>query len=243
MTPERDRGHRTHSAFISSRRSVPVHESWAMATFDNAVIRRLARTGVGRRIRVGHFADRLRRFLTTRVLAGRLAMASSPATRSTAPSPSPVTGPARFVVVCEHRTGSNLLVTELDRRWPEIRMTGEAYGQERSVGETTAQVTDRVFVNAPADRIVGCKIMYGHVTWHELRQIVRVDGMRAIHLRRYNLLRRYVSLQIAGQTGYWIHTPADRETDADSRRVDIDINRFLEACVLSLERSTLGSRT
>jgi LPS sulfotransferase NodH len=213
-----------------------------MATFDNAVIRRLARSGVGRRIRVGHFAVRFRRLLATRALARGLANASSTATRSPSLPPAPGTGPVRFVIVCEHRTGSNLLVTELHRRWPEIRMAGEAYGRRRMAGETTAHVTDRVFTSAPPDRIVGCKVMYGHVTWHELQQILRADGMRAIHLRRDNLLRRYVSLQIAGQTGYWIDTQEDRGPASDPPRVVIDIDRFLEASVLSLERSKQADR-
>ena len=134
----------------------------------------------------------------------------------------------RFVVLTEGRSGSTLLVRELNRRWPEIKSLGEVFrsdGPTRT--ETFADIQQATYFESDGQSIVGCKVFGGHLTPSEWSELLQMESLKVIILRRRNPLRRYLSEAIALRTTRW------RELDNQStgallsvedRRVTIDVD-------------------
>ena len=113
-------------------------------------------------------------------------------------------GTTRFIILGEGRSGSSLLRVELNRRWTEIHTEGEVFGLKgRDPSASFEELVDIAFANDAGATIVGFKLFSTHVTEQQLMAMLRLEGMRVIILRRQNALRRYVSEQIARQTGRW----------------------------------------
>ena len=159
---------------------------------------------------------------------GNVAMESGGKMPDPVESSSSVT--TRFIVLNEGRSGSTLLVDELDRRWTEINAEREVFHPMRRDGfhhfEDVVRQTFFVDKGAP---IVGCKIHGAQITAEQLSDLVKLDGMRVIILRRRNVLRRFVSERIANRTEQWEQTRGDRDADhipLETRRITVHIPSF-----------------
>jgi hypothetical protein len=133
-----------------------------------------------------------------------------------------------FLIVGQARTGSNLLQFELNRRWREIRCQGECYrSDERPPGGTADAVSAAVFTPQGDETIHGCRVFYHHLEPSEWDQVLRTEGLRVVHLRRRNLLRRFVSLRIAATNQMWMQYAGDPQPDVRERAVTVDLDRFV----------------
>ena len=136
----------------------------------------------------------------------------------------------RFIVLSEQRSGSTLMVRELGRRWPEIRSKGELFKSRRRVGaDSFEDLVERAFVEQSGHRIVGCKLFLDQVSPEEMASLLSLDGMRIVVLQRRNLLRRFVSLQIAKRTATWVQADAstpESRLSIDERRLAIDTHEL-----------------
>ena len=111
----------------------------------------------------------------------------------------------RFVMLARSRTGSNLLVSLINRH-PRLHCLGEIFKdrRERDLGA----LMERAFPRYPR-RIEagGVKVFYYHprddASGELWRRLSAVEGLSVIHLKRHNLLRSIVSQRIAQSTGEW----------------------------------------
>jgi len=136
-------------------------------------------------------------------------------------------GVTPFLVLASGRSGTTLLVDELNRRWDDVRSLREAFSAHTRVGHSFEETLGRVYFTDSGHRFVGCKIFRGHVTDSELRRILALPGMRVVILRRTNVLRKYVSLLIAIRDDQWHASRADPIAAAGDRAVDVDLPSFL----------------
>src|SRR4051812_16274511 len=218
----------------------------AVSAIDSPLVQRVRQTRVGRDIRATSMADSALRVLRQRYVmaeSGRDAAWRRRATQWRSTAMAPESG-SPFVILCQARTGSNLVQTELSRRWPEIRCLGEEFGprlRRSGPGETTAEVMERVFAPTDEHPVVGCRLFYEHLTPAEFRAILAVPGMRIVHLQRRNALRRYVSLQIAVNTQVWARGRRKPAQRIDERTVTIDVDQFIDATMRAAEhKACLG---
>jgi hypothetical protein len=142
----------------------------AVSAIDSPLVQRVRQTRLGSDLRATPVAD-----VALRALRGRYAIEVSQrdarwrrrAAQGRSTAAGPAGGSTPFVVLCQARTGSNLVQTELCRRWPEINCLGEEFGprlRRFRPGETTAQIMERVFTATDEHPVVGCRLFYGHVT-------------------------------------------------------------------------------
>ena len=206
--------------------TTPPLAALAVKVIEHPLARRMKGTKVGRVLRATPGADRAWRGLNHRYASRARSGAS---------------GVTPFVILGQARTGSNLLQTELCRRWPEVRCLGEEYGPDRRrqrPGETTGEVTARVFAATDEHPVVGCRVFYGHVTAAEFGDLLKTSGIKVVHLRRRNILRRYVSLQIALHNDVWARGRRRAAPPIDDRAVTIDVDDFIESSTVAAERRT-----
>jgi LPS sulfotransferase NodH len=221
----------------------------AMSVIESRPVRRVRWTRVGRQIWATPVASRASRSLhvryavetATREVAWRnhaeLGRRSNGTGSTAAETP--------FVILCQARTGSNLVQSELRRRWPAIRCLGEEYGPNlrlKDPDETTADITKRVFAVTEQHPVVGCRLFYEHVTEDEFRDILAIPGLKVVHLQRRNVLRRYVSLQIAVNNRMWVQGRRAAAPSIDDRAVTIDVDRFIRTCTRTAEHRTRRER-
>jgi LPS sulfotransferase NodH len=225
----------------------------AVAVVESPIARRFAHTSIGRELRASRIADRAIRSLKDRhrmavitrsvVLQHRLGRRepyrAAAAGGTTARGRAPEAAVTPFLILSSPRSGSTLVKTELARRWPEIRCLNEEYSRAGRLGvppETTDEVTARVFAATNGQLIVGCKLFYAHVTVAEVQLILTMPGMKVLHLRRRNILRRYVSLQIARTNNVWSRHPRQASPNTDDRAVTVDVDDFIDDSFLAVER-------
>jgi LPS sulfotransferase NodH len=133
----------------------------------------------------------------------------------------------RFLIVAAERTGTNLLRSLLDTH-PDIAAGGELFNPrlvKNGIVDWPIELADRLAdLNemrrmAPVEfverlfnltyergyRAVGFKLLYGHGRHIAavIDHLVGDKGIRVIHLRRCNLLRRTLSIERARATGIW----------------------------------------
>lgn len=113
----------------------------------------------------------------------------------------------QFVIVCQARTGSNLLMSLLNSH-PEVRALGEEFSLMSN--KTTTQKIKAIFPPKAVKKIVGFKIFYYHPLdsndldiWEYLRTN---KNIKIIHLTRQNTLRTFLSRKIAFKTKKWRDT-------------------------------------
>lgn len=226
----------------------------ALTVVESRFARRLRRTKIGRELRATAPVDRALRALRDQYakvtslhdIVARSGATEQPRARETLRR---VVGPTRtrpravavtpFVILCQARTGSNLMQSELGRRWPEVRCLGEEYGPQlrpAHPGETTEDITARVFAATAEKPVVGCRLFYEHVTLEEFADILAVPGMKVVHLRRRNILRRHVSLQIALNNQVWARARRHAAPAIDERAVTIDVDRFIDDSIRGADR-------
>jgi len=135
--------------------------------------------------------------------------------------------PTNFIILGQQRTGSNLLRYELDRRCPVVSVRGEEFHPAlRGDGDTVRDIAGRVFQRTDRELVVGCKIFYDHVTAPEFRELLSLDRMKVVHLRRRNWLRRFVSAEIAARRDWWIHDEQLGLPDVRDRAVVVELDRL-----------------
>ena len=133
--------------------------------------------------------------------------------------------PTRFIIVCAERTGSTMLSFLLDSHRdcqtagelfnPKVIESGQVPGlpvTEQSHLDSLRKTDIPAFINEVFEgnerrgyKAVGFKLMYGHGTANSqiLDFLVQDKSIRVIHLRRRNMLHRFVSKEQATQTGIW----------------------------------------
>jgi hypothetical protein len=128
----------------------------------------------------------------------------------------------RFVVITRSRTGSNLLLSFLNRH-PDIFCEGEVFARMR--GKDPLARLNTVFGKQPRHILAkGFKIFYYHpldadgdALWSTLS---RMQDLRVIHLKRANILRTLMSRKIAGLQDTWTATRYD-SVGVSTRRVEM----------------------
>jgi LPS sulfotransferase NodH len=233
----------------------------AVAAVESPLLRRVSRTNVGREVRANRVIDRAVRALKDKhkseavsrdlfalyLGAHRGAGSTASIPRGTTQHTASAANVTRFVILGEGRSGSSLLRTELDRRWSEIRCLGEPYDptvrlRSKRPGESTEEITARVFAATESRPIVGCKLFFFHVSRAELSSILALPGMKVVRLRRRNVLRQYVSLQIAFNSGIWARNRRHASPAVDERAVTVDIERFIRYVYNLLENQRAAER-
>jgi LPS sulfotransferase NodH len=127
----------------------------------------------------------------------------------------------RFVILARSRTGSNLLVSLINRH-PRLHCVGEIF-KDRLDRDLDA-LMERAFPRYPR-RIEagGVKVFYYHPrddgSGELWRRLSAIKGLSVIHLKRHNLLRSIVSQRIAQSTGEW--RSVDGETSSRSKSVTL----------------------
>jgi LPS sulfotransferase NodH len=219
----------------------------AVTAIDHPLVQRVRRTKIGRELRTTRLTDhalRVLRLRYAREVSRREALWRQLAARRSTASTTSATG-TPFVLLCQARTGSNLVQSELCRRWPSVRCLGEEYGphlRQHRPGETLEEVTARVFAPTEAQPTVGCRLFYEHVSPDELEGILALPGMKVVHLQRRNALRRYVSLEIAQQTQVWARGRRHAGQSIGERAVTIDVDQFINTCFRVAERQASRER-
>jgi LPS sulfotransferase NodH len=128
----------------------------------------------------------------------------------------------RFIVLSRSRTGSNLLISLLDSH-PDIRAEGEIFAklEGRNYEDVLRQAWGRQPFNVKAK---GFKIFYYHPLDDEscgLRDdLVSMDDLYVIHLKRRNILRTLVSRKIAGLRDVWL-VSSDNSASTDRKDVSV----------------------
>ena len=144
----------------------------------------------------------------------------------------------RFLLLSEPRTGSTLLIRELDQRWPEIRVGYEPLNPVNR-GESCFEDIARSFYGQDAgEPIVGYKVFGPHVTQQQLTTLIELEGTRVMILRRRNHLRRHVSEQIALRTRQWradtLKGPVE-QIPLDRRAISVDTTELQRRMQVSRE--------
>ena len=136
----------------------------------------------------------------------------------------------RFILLGEGRSGTGLLLEELNRRWTEIHAKGEIFAlKDRGSATSFEDVARTAFANDSGETIVGFKLFATHATEQQVSALLQLEGMRVIIMRRRNPLRRYVSQQIAMRTGRWSEGRSGKPVTAlsvEERRISIDVRHF-----------------
>jgi len=130
----------------------------------------------------------------------------------------------KFIIITRSRTGSNLLISLLDSH-PNIEAYGEMFN--RLHGRASQRVWNGVFgFKSKSIQLVGFKIFYYHPldaddnwVWDRVYNDISIP---IIHLTRTNLLRTYLSRQIADKTHVWRDEKGNKAVDTEDKRVTLD---------------------
>jgi LPS sulfotransferase NodH len=148
-----------------------------------------------------------------------------------------------FVVTALPRSGSFMLTTALDAH-PRIRCHGETLSRWRpdlpsSVGSAAAILRHEVYTSESPFQAVGFKLLHQDAregSLSDARPFLREQQVKALHLKRRNLLRQYLSFVVAEQSGVWILTSTERPPDPVVVDLDPEEMRRRLRC---LEKQTL----
>ena len=146
----------------------------------------------------------------------------------------------RFLLLGEGRSGTTLLREELNLRWKEIDAKGEVFSPDhRDQSASFEQLVRDGFTANQGASIVGFKLFSTHATEQQFSAMLQLDGMRAIIIRRRNPLRRYVSEEIAKQTGRWTQSRSNLPLETiplAARRITVDIRHLERVLQVSEDR-------
>lgn len=164
----------------------------------------------------------LRRWPRTRRIRGRVTKFLSVRYDTIPPNVTP------FVVLATARSGSTLLMERLASNWKSIRSDGETFNPKIKRDLNFDGAMSRTYFTDTGHAFVGSKIIHSQVSDSELESILQGRGMRVVILRRDNLIRQFVSLQIAKKDRVWQQSATSERSDVSSRAVHIDANDLLE---------------
>ncbi len=141
-----------------------------------------------------------------------------------------------FILLSRSRTGSNMLVSYLNSH-PNIRMKREIFRWLK--GKNYKDVLVKLFSKQPYYiKAIGCKIFYYHPHHYESNDIwdelISMDNLSVIHLKRRNIFRTLISRKIAGTQNIWIAGSSDG--------VDPDSNKAVSFTVEELKKDFMQTR-
>lgn len=148
----------------------------------------------------------------------------------------------RFIILARSRTGSNLLVSFLNSH-SNVYSEGEIVSWLH--GRDYRSILRRVFGKQPNEILAkGFKIFYYHPQdddsckiWDDL---VAMDDLVVIHLKRRNILRTLISRKIAGIQGVYSDTPGKRKVNSDKKVVNFTVQDLEEGFQYTRKMETDG---
>lgn len=139
-----------------------------------------------------------------------------------------------FVIVAQERTGSTWLQMLLHSH-ENILCYGEIFNADANIrckagvpaieagADPVEYLQKQIFCERPAAiHAVGFRLFYNHAgetDWPTLRPFLQKQNIRIIHLRRQDLLSRYLSHQLALQTNVWSSQEQVGDEWENSRKV------------------------
>lgn len=137
---------------------------------------------------------------------------------------------AKIVVITQARTGSTFLLSLL-RCHPKIEFEGEVFRLLN--GNSCKEIWNRIFAKRlPWIKYVGFKIFYYHPDDSDDNKvwnfIAEDEEVRIIHLKRNDLLRTYISKQLAFKTGLWTSKKQKKHGKPLDKRIQIDVDHCLK---------------
>jgi LPS sulfotransferase NodH len=151
---------------------------------------------------------------------------------------------ARFIILGEERTGSTYLQMLLASN-QSILSLGELFNSDESIrrkgidlGSPIAEDDDpikylesEVYKKWPKEiKAVGFKLFYTHArhgVWKALWDHIKGSDIRIIHMKRRNLLDRYVSHKLAERSGDWIRLK--KENGVMSEAITLNVSECADA--------------
>jgi LPS sulfotransferase NodH len=132
-------------------------------------------------------------------------------------------GYRRFIVLSRSRTGSNMLISFLDSH-PNICAAGEIFSNLNE--KNYKDILSKAFAKQPFHvKAKGFKIFYYHPIddkscgiWDDL---VALDDLYVIHLKRKNILHTLISRKIAGIKDVWFINSADRHSEDERKKLTV----------------------
>ena len=126
----------------------------------------------------------------------------------------------RFIILAQERTGSNFLASLLGSH-RHVRVFGELFNPNDAIRKRSTAVEPLQDQQDPVDylektvwsgyppevKAVGFRLFYNHARedkWRAVWDYVKRGDVHVVHLRRRNLLDRYLSHQLAMNTDKWI---------------------------------------
>lgn len=140
----------------------------------------------------------------------------------------------KFVIITRSRTGSNFFISLLNSH-PALEGHGEVYGN--LAGQSVQEIWDGVFSKKGNwVSFVGFKIFYYHPMDSDDRsiwdKILADKSIKIIHLVRENMLRTYVSREIAGKLDVWAQKENSKKFTTEEKKIEVDI----EACIAEFSK-------
>ena len=150
----------------------------------------------------------------------------------------------KFIIVTRSRTGSNLLISLLNSH-SQIFARGEIF--RRLEGKSCDQIWKAFFRKRPSHlAFIGFKIFYYHPldsddksVWDFIQDDKKIKN---IHLKRRNILKTYVSREIAGKTDIWTNKK-NKKIPLSERRITVDLEDLKKEIDLTLQnQDDFGAR-
>lgn len=136
-------------------------------------------------------------------------------------------GATPFVILASHRSGSTLLVERLTSQWTTIRSDGEVFNPKNRGARTFDQIFRGTYYTDSGHELIGCKVLAAQVSDDELATLLTVPAIRVVVLERRNLIRQFVSREIAYKDDVWVQTTRSERTEVSERSVRVDVATLL----------------
>jgi LPS sulfotransferase NodH len=142
----------------------------------------------------------------------------------------------KYIIVTRSRTGSNFLISLLNAH-PNIHALGEEFSKIGN--KSTQSIWNQIFCKKPKNiHLVGFKLFYYHPLDSEDKsvwEIIQNDPeIRLIHLTRKNLLRTYVSREIAKKTDIWSSNESGGKLiSKELKKIEVNISQ----CMADIENT------
>lgn len=132
-----------------------------------------------------------------------------------------------FVVIATERSGSSLLMDLLSSRWATIRSDGEIFNTHVRRGRAVGEILESTYFVDSGHLCVGSKVLRRQVSDDELKAVFAIPGMRVVLLRRGNVVRQFVSLQIARKDKIWRQPARYPRSGVMVRAVEVRVDELL----------------
>ena len=134
-------------------------------------------------------------------------------------------GYTKMVVLTRSRTGSNWLISLLNSH-PDIQIKGEVFDWLR--GRNSEEILKDVFPESSEYDCLGFKIFYNHPLDDEDKsvwELLKKDrSIKVVHLLRKNMLRSFLSHEIAEKNEVWSSKMGD--VSPEDKLVHLDVGKL-----------------